>query len=425
MSAVTFTGDGRGTLTEADVPAAMADQAADEARAALVEMVAETNDSLMEVFFEPARCPRNSSNRGCGTPRSDGASSRWCAPPGCARSAAAAPRRPRALRPVAGRARRSSAIGPDGNDVPVAPSATAPHAAFVWKTLADPFAGRITMLRVIARHLQVRHHRPQPSPATRRERLGHLLALQGKTQTHVTGAARRRPGRRGEAEGHRTPATCSPSRARRSACAPLSFPEPVLSYAIEPKSRGDEDKISTSMHRLQEEDPSIGYSRDPQTHELLLAGQGQLHIEVTVAQAETALQRGGAAEAAADSLPGDDHGRDRSARPPQEADRRPRSVRRLQDPRRAAAARQRLRSSRTTSSAAPSRGSTCRPSRRASRTRACAASWPASRWWTSRPRSSTARSTRWTRTSCRSRWPARWRSRTPCRAPSRPSSSRS
>ena len=58
----------------------------------------------------------------------------------------------------------------------------------------------------------------------------------------------------------------------------------MLSYAIEPKSRGDEDKISTSMHRLEEEDPTIRYQRDPQTHELLLAGQGQLHIEVTVAK---------------------------------------------------------------------------------------------------------------------------------------------
>ena len=58
----------------------------------------------------------------------------------------------------------------------------------------------------------------------------------------------------------------------------------MLSYAIEPKTRGDEDKISTSMHRLEEEDPSIRYSRDPQTKELLLSGQGQLHIEVTVAK---------------------------------------------------------------------------------------------------------------------------------------------
>jgi elongation factor G len=66
--------------------------------------------------------------------------------------------------------------------------------------------------------------------------------------------------------------------------AEIKFPEAVLSYAIEPKSRGDEDKISGSMQRLREEDPSINYTRDPQTHELLLAGQGQLHIEVTVAK---------------------------------------------------------------------------------------------------------------------------------------------
>ena len=58
----------------------------------------------------------------------------------------------------------------------------------------------------------------------------------------------------------------------------------MLSYAIEPKTRGDEDKISTAMHRLEEEDPTIRYARDPQTKELLLSGQGQLHIEVTVAK---------------------------------------------------------------------------------------------------------------------------------------------
>jgi elongation factor G len=66
--------------------------------------------------------------------------------------------------------------------------------------------------------------------------------------------------------------------------APITFPEAVLSYAIEPKSRNDEDKIGPAMQRLHEEDPSINYTRDPQTHELLLAGQGQLHIEVTVAK---------------------------------------------------------------------------------------------------------------------------------------------
>ena len=66
--------------------------------------------------------------------------------------------------------------------------------------------------------------------------------------------------------------------------AKIAFPEPVLSYAVQPKSRGDEEKISGSLQRLQEEDPTIRSSRDPQTKELLLSGQGQLHIEVTVAK---------------------------------------------------------------------------------------------------------------------------------------------
>jgi elongation factor G len=65
---------------------------------------------------------------------------------------------------------------------------------------------------------------------------------------------------------------------------PIHFPEPVLTYAISPKNRSDEDKIGPAMQRLREEDPSIGYSRDAQTHDLLLAGQGQQHIEVTVAK---------------------------------------------------------------------------------------------------------------------------------------------
>jgi elongation factor G len=115
------------------------------------------------------------------------------------------------------------------------------------------------------------------------ERLGHLLVLQGKTQTHVPelhagdlgAVAKLKDTHTGETLGDRNANFTVP---------PLSFPEPVLAYAIEPKTRGDEDKIGTAMQRLREEDPAIGYGRDPQTHELLLSGQGQLHIEVTVAK---------------------------------------------------------------------------------------------------------------------------------------------
>ncbi|HZI81220.1 MAG TPA: elongation factor G, partial [Vicinamibacterales bacterium] len=115
------------------------------------------------------------------------------------------------------------------------------------------------------------------------ERVGHLLALQGKTQTHVPELRAGDLGAVAKLKDTHTNELLAEA-STKIRVAPISFPEPVLSYAIEPKSRGDEDKISTSMHRLQEEDPSIGYSRDPQTHELLLSGQGQLHIEVTVAK---------------------------------------------------------------------------------------------------------------------------------------------
>ena len=115
------------------------------------------------------------------------------------------------------------------------------------------------------------------------ERLGHLIVLQGKTQTHVTEL---RAGDMGAVAKLKETATGDLLGDTRTALrvAAFPFPEPVLSYAIEPKTRADEDKLSTSIHRLQEEDPTIRYSRDPETHELLLAGQGQVHIEVTVAR---------------------------------------------------------------------------------------------------------------------------------------------
>jgi elongation factor G len=157
-----------------------------------------------------------------------------------------------------------------------------PAAAFVWKTIADPFAGRITMFRVVSGSLKAdsgSHNKTRDSA----ERFGHLLLLQGKTQTSVPeikagdlgAVAKLKDTLTNDTLGDRSDGISFPA---------VKFPEPVLSYAIEPKSRGDEDKISTSMHRLEEEDPSIKYSRDPQTKELLLSGQGQLHIEVTVAK---------------------------------------------------------------------------------------------------------------------------------------------
>ena len=157
-----------------------------------------------------------------------------------------------------------------------------PYAAFVWKTVADPFAGRITLFRVMTGTLKADStvfNLTRETP----ERLGHLSVMQGKTATNVPELRAGDLGAVAKLKDTLTNDTLA-EKATGLVFAPIPFPEPVLSYAIEPKSRGDEDKISTSMHRLEEEDPTIRYMRDPQTKELLLAGQGQLHIEVTVAK---------------------------------------------------------------------------------------------------------------------------------------------
>ena len=139
------------------------------------------------------------------------------------------------------------------------------------------------MFRVVSGTLKSRFDRRTTRRKDVPERLGHLELLQGKTQTPVPEIKAGDLGAVAKLKDTLTNDTLG-DKGDGSSFRPLKFPEPVLSYAIEPKSRGDEDKISTSMHRLEEEDPSIRYSRDPQTKELLLSGQGQVHIEVTVAK---------------------------------------------------------------------------------------------------------------------------------------------
>jgi len=281
MRAITFSADGRGTPTEADIPPELA-QAAEEARAALVEMVAETNDDLMEVFFETGSLTQEQLEKGL----RDATLGRRLFPLVCTsglRTIGVQPLLDAMVRYVPSPVDRPFvATAPDGSESAVAPSSTGPSAAVVWKTLADPFAGRITLLRMIAGTFtsdSTVHNVTRDTP----ERLGHLLVLQGKTQTHVSEL---RAGDMGAVAKLKETATGDVLGDARTTVrvTPFAFPEPVLSYAIEPKTRADEDKLSTSIHRLQEEDPTIRYSRDPETHELLLAGQGQVHIEVTVAR---------------------------------------------------------------------------------------------------------------------------------------------
>jgi elongation factor G len=279
MKAQTFAADGK--MTETDIPAALAD-AAQHAREQLIEMVAEADEQLMETFFAEGSLTQEQLVAGLRNATMAGK----LYPLLCTSALHATGMQP-LLDAIVSYApspaeRDFRTLGKDGAETATKASETAPYAAFVWKTIADPFAGRITMLRIVSGTLKAD---TTVNNATREasERLGHLLVLQGKTQTHVpelkagdlAAVAKLKDTHTNDVLADKN----TPIRV-----APVTFPEPVLSYAIEPKSRGDEDKISTAMHRLEEEDPSIKYARDPQTTELLLAGQGQLHIEVTVAK---------------------------------------------------------------------------------------------------------------------------------------------
>jgi elongation factor G len=281
MKALIFAGDASGKMTESEIPADLAPRAA-QAREQLIEMVAEADEALMESFFAEGTLTQEQLIAGLRSATIAGK----IFPLVCTSAIQAIGIQP-LLDAIVGyipspAERDFPAVSGDGDAVGVTPADTAPYAAYVWKTIADPFAGRITMMRVVNGTL---HSDTTVSNQTREssERLGHLLVLQGKTQIHVPELKAGDLGAVAKLKDTHTNDVLA-DKGSKFKIPEIKFPEPVLSYAIEPKSRGDEDKISSAMQRLREEDPSISYARDPQTHELLLAGQGQLHIEVTVAK---------------------------------------------------------------------------------------------------------------------------------------------
>jgi len=292
MKAITFAGDSSGTVSTGDVPANLAAAAA-AAREALIELVAEADDALMERFFEEGTLTSEELIGGLKRATTAGKVFPLVCTSGLLNvgvqpllDAIVAYVPSPAERPFVATKRQrggsadsaedaSAAITVDAND-------GAPYSAYVWKTVADPFAGRITLFRVVTGTVKADatvYNLTRDTP----ERFGHLLVMQGKTNTPVPelkagdigAVAKLKETQTGDTLADKTASFEFPK---------AKFPEPVLAYAIEPKSRGDEDKISTALHRLQEEDPTIHYSRDPQTKEALLSGQGQVHIEVTVAK---------------------------------------------------------------------------------------------------------------------------------------------
>lgn len=280
MKAYATPNDGSGKTTEIAMPPELAGPAV-AARDLLIEMVAEADEHLMEHFFEAGTLTPEEVFVGLTIATKSGT----IVPLVCASGLAnigVQPLMDAILAYLPSPAQRPFTALAGGEPVTKAADEKAPYAAFVWKTVADQFAGRITMFRVYQGALKA-DSSVNNITQNLQERLGHLIALQGKTPADVAEFKAGDLGAVAKLKDTKTNDTIA-DKAAGIAFDTITFPEPVLSYAIEPKSRGDEDKISTAMHRLEEEDSTIKYQRDPQTHELLLAGQGQMHIEVTVAK---------------------------------------------------------------------------------------------------------------------------------------------
>jgi len=162
------------------------------------------------------------------------------------------------------------------------PFATEGTEAFIFKTVADPFAGRISAFRVYSgtissdsNMVNLRDHA--------KERVGALMMLQGKEHERADAFG---PGDIGAVAKLKDVQTGDVlADAEHEVELPkLDFPEPVMSFAITPKTKGDEDKVAQGLRRLHEEDPTLQIRRDPQTGEQLLSGMSQVHVEVAVAR---------------------------------------------------------------------------------------------------------------------------------------------
>lgn len=281
MKAYTYTPDGDGKGKENEIPADMA-EAAQKGHEALIEMVAEGNDALMEEFFDKGTLPVEHILEGMRSAVLE----RRMFPVLCGS----------ALHNIGADlllnfitenlpspVERGTVTGKsNGNEVQRKIADSEPVSAFVFKTVADPFAGRVTYFKVYSGVLRNDANLFNPQRGTT-ERLAHIGCLLGKTITPVNDLHAGDIGAVAKLRDTLTNDTlCDKSAVIEYPAVKLA--EPSIAFAIEAKSRQDEDRMGNAVHKILEEDQSLRFYRDPQTKEFLLAGQGQQHVEVIVSR---------------------------------------------------------------------------------------------------------------------------------------------
>lgn len=278
MKAFKYDGD---KVSEGEIPDEMSSQV-ETYREQLMDAIAENDDALMEKYLEGETL----SDEEILAALKEGVASGAVFPAGvgCAtKNAGAKLMLDLVVYAIPSPARRGTFAAIDagsGDEIELEYEPDGPLAAFVFKTMADPFSGRINAIKVYSGELKSDSNAYNPVSKTK-ERIGQLLQLQGKDNTPVDALG---PGDIGAVAKLKETGTgdslCEDS--QKITFPEVQLPNPVMSFAVEPLSKGDEEKIGTSLKRLQEEDPTLIVERDAQTNELIISGLSQVHVEVVV-----------------------------------------------------------------------------------------------------------------------------------------------
>ncbi len=271
--------EGKGEGVSGPIPDASRDEV-ETARAELTEAIAEVDDELIEVYLEKGELSDDEFAQGLKA----GIESGKLVPVLCG-AATLNIGIDRLLRGIVDYLpspdRRPAVKGVQGGEeVTRTGSPEEPLAALVFKTVADPYAGKLTLFRVFSGTLKADSSVYNPAKESS-ERVGQVYLIQGKKQVSVGEILAGDLGAVAKLKVTTTGDTLAVENAPL-VLPPIEFPRPVLSRAVLPKTRADEEKISTALLRMTEEDPTLKIERDVQTHEQLMSGMGEVHLDIII-----------------------------------------------------------------------------------------------------------------------------------------------